>query len=721
MESEKRAVPIFSLSDYHKDGVVTPIFSKGDKAKEVAERWSKKHKETFVASPVHGLWDRLLEFAKIGFVGVLFDDLHPVYFLNSLSEFDLIRPSIAQLDVHLDGKIDDGKSRIYKLYFGIRGLRAIDEREVSPWLDLSAADRLSASCLFCDHPLPERVDQFWDINLPNNETPRFSHEGTLLGSYVFQDGIRSIFTNKIKAEKQREKMADGEETHVRKITIKLPDYLTELWTNCSLHDIILNPGSPRYLQGYFIRRKDVWYLRTLRGVFALTEDGFTLAPTEAPLHDEVEGHFPKMLELPGVPSVTQYPLYHILGVNTSSVSRREAMEIIGEEFAKEPPDKFKPAVCGPDAYAIDMMDKKVQLSLDEELMPNDWYGPVLFDNIIAASHWLTQVLLPYEFEARVEGYETMRGFSSASGNENVEGPRVVYVYNAIKQLMVNVLTEGYRPEHSVHLQRLICKFSETLHIHNVGYLADFAFYGGLIDSQNDEILEDISLFRQKFSRLQERVRTKSHFTETQLKELRRMIGSVVDELSEESKVILHTAVNEYQSLGKRPAHDYAGVSIKLCKVVEREMLLRIFKPWRKQLREKLKKQGIRELKEVTRLDDTQLTAFNFLEDNQKGKLTLGTMGFLLASLESVTDNGALRTLREYMDGFQDSTWLTSDDCFQAVRKISSKYRNGGAHYKLVNYELCQEAFTFIVSSETAFLSRIIGATKRVSGIGDGAA
>ena len=70
----------------------------------------------------------------------------------------------------------------------------------------------------------------------------------------------------------------------------------------------------------------------------------------------------------------------------------------------------------------------------------------------------------------------------------------------------------------------------------------------------------------------------------------------------------------------------------------------------------------------------------------------------------------LRSLSSYLYTFKGRTWLISEEMESILGDLSSKYRNGGTHDKVVSYEICREAVDRIVLGRDSLLRRLIELT-----------
>lgn len=707
IQSLEKAEPISTVHDQFKEGMITLLFTSKEEAFAEAEKLSSELKSEFRAERIKSLWDTVLDVSSLGFVGMILDNLHPISFFNRLSEVDRSRPSVACIDFSFASASPSISAPQKRLCFGPRGLIDSEEVNIIPWRNAHAADRRSLREVPLNSALPDSFD-FHTIVDASGDPITVANHGTLLGPTWGHVGVVPVFSCRGAAEDYQSALPYQIRVaplNVARLSGSIEDFLEQVRKKSFLLDVVLNPGRHRFYQGYFYRG----HLRTLAGVFRITSCGFDRIDGILPAYDDAFGRIPQLLAVPGLRTVAKHPLQRILGTTTSPLTAAEAAEAAAEEIKRATPEVFEPAPFGPDSFALSAEDKIDPESLESELMPSDWCGPVLFSDIISACSWLANIILPRDFEVRTTGIESMLGWSEGKEDKSFAAKQVICCAKAIEDLMASVLREGYRPEHSIHLQRLFQDTSQTLEITAAGYLADFAFYGppdSWAQYFDDE--EDLnSGFGKQFRRLQQRIHTTPLLDENQVRDLRRYLGPSFDELSLDSAVILNTALEEFQSVGKRRGYDYAGITTKLCKVVERELLDRVFRQWRDVAREKHGKRGIQVLKEEVEKrspDEAERLGLGYLE--KKEKLSLGPMRILLSST-NLSSTPAISSLLDFLRNLQGCEWLKSEEVSSSLQSISSTYRNGGVHEYLVAYELCQEAFEFI----KVFLGKLLLATR----------
>lgn len=730
IESPVNGDPIPMISNHHRDGVIAVIYSAKRDAEEAAARLSESYQQEVVVKPINALWDSLIGFARRGIAGIMLDEEHPVFFLNRLRDLNRSLPTLARVEVRrkeaetLNVNIED------ELYFGVRGTVRVNKPEILPWHNYCALDAMSVRWMLRDKPLPESILPF-TLLAGEDDYVLFQNGATLLGPYVSDMGAVPVFSSEVWAEffgltngvlkYEGEIAVPKEDIACKPIKGNFTDFLDRVYEDHGpFVDIGLNPTCHRFRQGFFFKASDEsndWYLRTLSGVFRLTEGQFVPSPdTEPPKNDDdVHGRHADIEVVRGLTSVARYPFKRLIGANMSQVPLAEAKDIITEEFEHQlQQGEYTPVEMNEvnsDTYVVEGFDKISGDNLTTLLMADDeCEGPLFFPDFIAASHWLLCSFLEFDEEIRVQGAKTCHGPYHPGSHDTDREEAVSRAFReAVESLAVDVLANGYRQEHSLHLQRLFQDVSAVLEITTAGYLGDLLFYG------EADVAEEFGAgFKKKCQSIRSRLENHIHLDENIAGNIRRMIGASFDDLQVSSKQILAAALDEFERVGRKPGYDYAGVNMKLCKVAERELKHRLFDEWCSSVRSSIGKKGIREMQvkadEIDLANDqTGSLALDFLD--KRKKVELGAMRYLLLAVGRESKHPAIVSLSQFIDSRDDSQWLLSGECDEMLSRISSKYRNGGVHEHLIEYELCTEAMDYLLKNEEAAIPMLLNATK----------
>ena len=505
----------------------------------------------------------------------------------------------------------------------------------------------------------------------------------------------------------------------------LLDFLNDYYARRGLGGFIdygLNPMCHRFRQGHFWRENETWFLRTLFGVFEVTQEGLRsradILPPKGPWLEE----FPEGSEMLCISSVTPHPLKRLFGLNQSRVSEDEAQEILDQELERPfTPSDHKKGLSDVtiDSFMLTGFDKVMGTSLEELVFsepPEDTHNfPPTFPDIIAACRFVWHTALELDEEVRRDGYSTCEG-RHVQGSDDADSEKhyTKLVQTAIRRMLEDMLVRGYRPEHAQHLRRLFRDVSQTFEITEAGYVVDLVFY----DKENSCFQADpddptARKFEAKVQSWRDKVVKTKNLDHQLLTELRKGLGTTIDELSEDSIVIACTAIEAYRTVGQRPSYDYAGISMQVSKVVERELKNRVFVAWRDHIQKMIGATGIKEMRNAAHsnfpFDRTGSLALDWLEAKQK--VTLGEMPYCLSAVRKCSSHPAISSLGEFVGGFQDPEFLVSEQLESALRDISTKYRNGGVHEYIVTFEICREALDRLLCGQNPLLRRLLEATK----------
>ena len=157
---------------------------------------------------------------------------------------------------------------------------------------------------------------------------------------------------------------------------------------------------------------------------------------------------------------------------------------------------------------------------------------------------------------------------------------------------------------------------------------------------------------------------------------------------------------------KKLNHDYAGITMKLCKVFERELNIIIFNKWRVELRKQFPKDVLKnELEKADEAKDLTLQKLiSFLL--KKSKLELGSMQYSIKRITENCNSDILNNLNEFILLLKNSDFILSEDFIEVCNLIMLRYRNGGVHEKIVTFEIAEEAFDKMLNPENNYLRQL---------------
>ena len=363
---------------------------------------------------------------------------------------------------------------------------------------------------------------------------------------------------------------------------------------------------------------------------------------------------------------------------------------------------------GSNSYTLDGFDK-ITGNIFSWMIHDDPTGPLLFEDFVDAANWLVKHHLPEDESTRVNGGHLCSGKILGSGDHEGERERTKAIRKAVRRIQLDALTRGYRPDHSVRLQRLFQDCTRTLEITIAGYVADLAYFG-LPDDY-----EAARPFAALLDDARRQIAASPCLLDARSQALRAALRGAFDELAPETVTILTTALGEYEATGRRPAYDYSGVTLKLCKAIERELKRRVFVSWRTRLNSPA---GRVELAAMGRHSTTSGSRDNggrLLDWLRTGRGTpdLGLMRHCLREAGRGSRHPVLRDFAAHLKTFEGGDWLGSQDLFERLAAVSDRYRNGGAHDSVVTYELCAEALEHLVNQWPSTLSSVLLATRRI--------
>lgn len=723
------------VSDHHMEGVVTPLFTNRDEAEQLASQMMEVMEVSASVKAVSSLWDFLQDCALRGFAGVMVDMKHPIQFYNRLYDFDRRLPTVMKFTPK---NMEAGSS---PFFFSRLGLAEPKLETISPWSDLSRFDKKSNMYQLCGSPLPEGIDAH-AIYATGGNLHTFRDGATFLGPYVSTNGAVPIFSDRVWAEyfaelhfilPDKQKGDDQIELEERLVLSRVSlneflDYIDDEFGRMSI-DIGLNPGCHRFRQGCFFKKDESWFLQTVSGVWEL--DGAELhespnvMPPKGSLYDTVQMD----ATLSNVTSCVKFPFRRLLGASQALMTDDDAQELLAAELCKGVDPKPPEGDLLPrDDFMITAFDKisgdSYEYWLAHELENPPPIPALLFPDIIAAATYLVEKILPQDEEIRIHGAALCNGVVE-SGSDAPERERDVTnaIEDAIHKVLVDSLANGYKPSHSYHLKKLMCDISKTFEIKEIGYVSDILFHGLSDGSDLWELIDD-DLFevKAKHNRLIQRYTgIKSNLAKDQRlpinreSQLRASLEATYDLAEPETLIISSSALDEFERVGRRQAYDYSGITMKLAKTVERELVHRLFVNWRWVVRQDLKKAGIKKLREElndSKADITSLRLLDWLE--KRGKLDLGAIRYVFEAIKTKENlSSVLANLSEFMESLRDYTWLLSDELTAVLEEISTRYRNGGVHEHLVDFETCEEALQRICIGEGPILKRVLEATELV--------
>ncbi len=723
--------PVALWSNFHLEGVVAPVYSSEAKASELARAAAEAYEVQTDVARISGLWDFLLQCAECGYQGAILNDYYPLTFFNRLSDMDRSRPTLMWL------RFPDSKNQIYGFFFSRTGIVEMPSGATVAWVRRERFDKASRRFVLHGYPLPEGLDAHV-ISGPRGVDVFFPNGATFLGPYVSDLGAIAVFSSSLFAAHFARKnglLVPGTEKApaltegygIERVPL-LPLLERIHAQNGPFVDIGLNPLSHRFRQGWFFKRHGNWHLQTISGIWAVSaEEIGPLTSVDAP-KGTAAGEDESELALHGRQTVVQYPFKRLLGADRSPVSEEDAAAIVDRELAEcTVPIEIAAGDSIPtDAFALDAFDKILGHGFAASAFDNtqDDLGFIVFADVVAACAFLVHKVVPHDEDTRLNGYSLCHGGgSSGSGNPTREAQISASIVAAIKKTLQDALVRGYSPEHARHVMRLMQDATITCEITSIGYFGDLLFYGEEGGAAVEERVArvdpedpDESAWRRR--RLQSLAAQRRSVADAirvdpaLVAQLRAALQNAFEMLERDSIVIAASALEEFRKVGSRSGYDYAGISMKLAKLVERELGARLFKPWRDSARISLGKDGITELIARNKVEDfgrTEAVLLAFID--KRAKLDLGSMRYALRAVGASGSLGPLTSmLGTHLATLSDADWLTGEAFESLLSDISTKYRNGGVHEHIVSFAVCREAMERILTGPDPMLSRLLLAT-----------
>lgn len=740
VRDSKTHEPLPATSHFHSNGLAVPVFTRKVDAEKMRDHMAEAYEIDTAVQTIQGLWDFLRECAQGGAEGAILDNYYPVTFFNRLTDMDRRSPTLMWM------RFPDSTNDIYGFFFGRTGIVEMAPGTTVKWMDFERFDRAADKyCLYGD-VLPEIVDAHAIVDA-DGASPVFLNGAQFLGPYVSDVGAIPVFS----AERWARHFAyqhgivnrdgspcGGDDPDLRIQRVALFAFLDAVYaTHGPFVDIGLNSLAARYRQGWFFKIDDKWMVETITGVWEVSQTGATARPDVQPPKVSTSARNRPIDASIAPVSVVSFPFKEFCGANRSPMPLEDAEVLVDRVLAGSDKELYPDCEAGytlpADSFVIDAFDKITGDKLSFLVCgdSDQSYGFLVFPNIIAAARYLVHEILPHDEQTRIHGWQLCHG-AGASGSHDPEREASVTksVVAAIRKILISALSEGYRPEHAAHLKRVIQDATVTCEITECGYFGDLLFYGlsdgsdvwdrldpdsfgADDDAQAADPEAEIAKVRSRLIAMRDNLAAKAEVAPEMTQQLRRALGDAYDHAAPESILIAKTMLEEFDRVKQRPGYDYAGISMKSAKLVERELKRRVFEPWRSKAREAFGKAWLAEMRQaaaVAGMDRTVQTLLDWLE--KRSKVELGGMRYALkAARQAVDPHPIVGTLTRFLEELRDGGWLLSDAFDTALENISTKYRNGGVHEHIVTFDICREAIETIVTGPDPVLSRLLIATE----------
>jgi len=701
------------------NGISVMIFENHEDINQYFDSRDITDRENFEISNIISFYDFMLEVADMGFSGVWFYNKYPIFFCNYISDIDIELPSFAIV----------GNDK----YIGSAG--AITKPKSSMmWNNFNKTDKILRRFVnFVDNTPFNFNEELFSIVYTNKSDYMISYKGVekneikyatfldaspLQGPYVSDFGAYCIFTEKEFAENY---LINNESVDKSVYKVDgLISFMDEISNDFPFIDIGINPGSPRFMQGYFANEMDEDYLiKTIFGFYKLHKNNCNLE-----FYEDSDTYFSLKSDTIGGPNVIdslqrginttiKNPLKSVLGTTKSTVPRREIDSVIQNILHNSKKTDWDDYGCelndiSSDSFLIFGFDKisGEAFGNNEELISPFW-----FPDIIDAIVFFYNLHFKFDYKLRFDGY------TNCSTNIKVKGTKDKkfenYILNeqklALKDLFKMILESGYKVEHAEFLKSYVNRTSVSLEIENCGYLGDLAVYNMDYLSNYCRTFEDyvISKRVQKIAnRYSINIKNDIVLDDKVQKKIKILLEFTYNNLSVDSLLILESAIKQFNRAEQKINHDYAGITMKLCKVCERELNILIFYKWREICSKQYSKDYLKAQHKEAKSDndETLHRLISFLL--KRNKLEFGTMYHVFKQLRKNSKGSILNSLNKYILSLNNHDFISSEEFLEIIKLIMVRYRNGGVHEKIVTYEICEEAFDNIIFSENNYLKRI---------------
>lgn len=696
--------PIPLKTTYHFNGVTCPIYTDKSMANEICEQMSVAYNLELEIQNISAFWDFVKFSAKNGSDGLVLNNKYPIFYFNRISDIDKSTPTIIGIKL-LGSELTNNL-----VLFGRNGYFKSKPGMIIEWSDIERMDKLSVEFALNGDMLPDYPLNPFMIQQNGVQDLIFQNGATILGKYVSDIGAIPIFSNYEHAHNFAIWHGiDVESNEYNLVEVNLLEKLEDIYSRHLVFcDIGLNPEFNRYEQGWFFKSKENWYLETISGTWRIESNNFI--KEEATSYKSIfTDSYNNLESWKNLRTQARFPIKRITGANTVSFEEDDAEEFLHsfEDQQFEPIEISEGNIPSRENYMVDMFDAITgeNQALSNYIDCND-LGFLVFEDIFSFVSYIKKTLLPVDEEVRVQGATLCHG-GGISGSNNKEKEELITksITICMDKLLKEVLRSGYKPYHSLILKDLLNKNTAVIQIKSLGYFADIIFYDLYDEADFSLKVEECDIdekAKKKFQSLHTRIIQEQELPEDVKLKMVNYLGSSFSSLSTDSQLILSTALNEFENAGKSNYFDYAGISMKIAKVFERELNINVFKKWSKLAKSSFSKEEIKEMLIDRNIYDSEALLYKVLNKNEKP--TIGNTLFLFRSM-----SGSSKPLTRHFNNFLVSKmqWLLSEDFMNLMNDILKKYRNGGVHEHMVTYETCNEAIVKTITGKSPYFEKFI--------------
>ena len=158
----------------------------------------------------------------------------------------------------------------------------------------------------------------------------------------------------------------------------------------------------------------------------------------------------------------------------------------------------------------------------------------------------------------------------------------------------------------------------------------------------------------------------------------------IQKLLTKTKLFLSTALFNFKNNNGSLLLDYAPVSVQIVKALENELRV-------------LVKESLKEYKEISIETEDEQKLKEFIEGNDK-LVSLGFLGRILRKSRN-SEKGPLKKIKEFILKNLNEKLLAKDTIKIIENDALYRFRNGGAHDKMINYSTCKECIHYLIGNK----------------------
>lgn len=252
-----------------------------------------------------------------------------------------------------------------------------------------------------------------------------------------------------------------------------------------------------------------------------------------------------------------------------------------------------------------------------------------------------------------------------------------------------------------------------------------------IDAKVDTILNKLTVIESEFKDIKSQIRGVEEKISLMTSKLARLENSISDEEIEDYRILAESLYSEWDSLDeltrkfiplaeylysqlqKIDGADYAPVIIELCRALENEFLLKVFKKYTIDLigRKRNKLDSFlavdRSSKFLSDKTNEFVKAISKASNKHKVEYTLGQMNKILSMLSDnsiIAESPLLRDFDDYLHYNTEAKRLLDPEYMKKISDLVKDYRNPSAHPDLMNVQKANKCREFMPDRIDYFVS-----------------